>query len=235
MNQSAYNEYLQKLNFTRNKYREIYAHREGSLVFDGIVNGEQYKHILLLLKEANQERSLCSEPKPLNELLNENEPWEMWLRVVEWVWGITNANQESQLPYSSLAKLSSSEKHKEIKKIAVVNLNKADGIGSPKREDIDKRLAAAIKNHPDQLRCEIEAAMPRIIICGNTYDYFRQLYSLPGCDGYKDFIRADIGNNKDVLIINSCHPNAHVKSIMAYYGIVGIYREALSEGWRDEQ
>lgn len=232
MDNLEYEEYLRKLDVIRDEYREIYAQRKGSLVFDGIVDGEHYEHILLLLKEANQEGSICDESQPLNEWLNENEPKdEIWIRVAEWVWGITNATQESQLPYSGLKPMTRDGKHNEIKKIAVVNLNKADGIGSPKKEDIEKRLQTAITNHPKQLKEEIEATKPRIIICGKTYDYLKELYNLPKCDDYKDFVIADIGDNKNVLIINTCHPGAHVKAIMKYYGIVGQYREALSEGW----
>ena len=215
------------------QYEEIYKDRSGTLVKDGIVCEEKYAEakILLFLKEANQTNNDSDNDNLANNLFI-YKPWEMWLRVAEWVYGISNTNKYCVPAYTELQSKTRDDKHEEIKKIAVININKADGTGTPDKKDINKRLVDALESNQNLLKAEIALSEPRIIICGGTYWYFQKLYNLPDMNGYKDYITADLGENKNVLIINSCHPAAHVSSLMSYYGITNIYQQALKEGWQ---
>lgn len=224
------------------QYQEIYKDRNGTLVKDGIVCDEEYTKakILLFLKEANQSNVMKSE-WDLAEWLNTDEPLSkgIWHRVAEWIYGVSNTNKENIPSFKDTKCLyqgeaAKDEMKKQIKKIAVINVNKADGTGTPKEEEINARLDNSVKNDKNKelLKKQISLASPRIIICGNTYHYLKELYGLEKIDWYKGYIIADLGENKNVLIIDSCHPAAHVSAIMSYYGITNIYQQALKEGWQ---
>ena len=221
------------------EYHEIYKNRKGALVKDGVVSSKDYNGILLFLKEANQ-RNVTSPEWDLAEWLNSNDEAltkSLWHRVAEWVYGISNTNKAEIAAFEGTKCLYEGENAKEkmreqLKKIAVINVNKADGTGTPTEEEINKRLDNAVTENDELLKKQIASVKPRIIICGNTYHYLKELYDLKKVVWYKGYVVADLGDNKKVLIIDTCHPGAHVSAIMSYYGTINIYQQSLKEGWQ---
>ena len=88
-------------------------------------------------------------------------------------------------------------------------------------------MAYAEDNAPSLLR-EIEAAQPRIIVCGGTMKYLDKILGITRrkrCDNWYYWL--DIGELKHVLVLDYCHPAFRSYSLLYYYGITNIYQQAL--------
>lgn len=92
--------------------------------------------------------------------------------------------------------------------------------------------STAITKHAEEnkisLLREIEIVQPRIIVCGGTMKYLEKILGTKRnskCDNW--YYWFDIGNSKDVLVLDYCHPAFRSYSLLYYYGIVNIYQQAL--------
>ena len=120
--------------------------------------------------------------------------------------------------------LTNQEKRDAIDSIAVINIKKVDGNPTSNDADITKH---AEENKISLLR-EIEIVQPRIIVCGGTMKYLEKILGTKRnskCDNW--YYWFDIGNSKDVLVLDYCHPAFRSYSLLYYYGIVNIYQQAL--------
>lgn len=185
------------------------------------------KHIMFLLKEAYGDSTGWS----LNEWLNETGPsTNIWYRVVEWTYGISNTTA------TEIAKYSPSEISFEVPKscpnewlgqIAVMNIKKSGGKSS---SDYDEILAYAKADEAELIR-EIEIIDPDIIVCGGTIEALDYLagdtIKKERCDNWFYYTNAFGGRER--LVLDYYHPANRYPALLNYYGITNIYQQALLE------
>lgn len=201
-------------------YNEKYKKRTTPFFEDGVICQDKYNGILFFLKEAYDENS-TELSRSLVTDLQSYEPWGMWHHVAEWAYGLTHTTKNGIPKFKSLT---NQEKRDAIDSIAVINIKKVDGNPTSNDADITKH---AEENKISLLR-EIEIVQPRIIVCGGTMKYLEKILGTKRnsiCDNW--YYWFDIGNSKDVLVLDYCHPAFRSYSLLYYYGIVNIYQQAL--------
>lgn len=201
-------------------YDQKYMNRTTPLFEDGVICPEKYQGILFFLKEAYDD-SCHEKNQSLIADLHNYEPWGMWHHVAEWSYGLAHTTKE-RIP--TFRNLSSQEKKDAIDSIAVINIKKTDG----KPISLDANIMAQAEANANLLCQEIEAAQPRIIVCGGTMKYLEKILGIKRkqrCDNWYYWI--DIGKQKNVLVLDYCHPAIRSYSLLYYYGITNIYQQAL--------
>lgn len=201
-------------------YREKYAGRNSCLIPDGVLDPEQYTGILFLLKEAYSKNQQFGE-WDLAKTLAKSGPWGPWGHVAKWVYGLLHTDAHTVAAYRDL---SWAEKNALLRKMAVINLKKVDGKTSSTHEDLIQVTTA----NAEILRREIAHVRPRIIVCGGTFRYLKELYGIEidqNCDNRYDWL--DLGERKNVLVLDYFHPSARYPELLTYYGLSNIYHQAL--------
>ncbi|MEA4928047.1 MAG: hypothetical protein VB104_05155 [Candidatus Limiplasma sp.] len=200
---------------------------------DGIIDESawmkvpQEKHILFVLKDANDEHPRSD--WKIRDLLDHDVKYTMWRRAAEWVRGIILTEldgpdifyEEFQEGIGTLDWL---------KQTAVINLKKTPGAGSANVAEIPEYA----KVDAIEIQEEIALIDPDIIICGGTRDAFNIACEISDCP----VLRADTLHGYSLikvcgrprLVIDYYHPANRYPRILNYYGIVGIYRHALANG-----
>lgn len=204
-----------------NAYEEKYSDRNSDLITDGIVDTEQYSGILFLLKEAYG-RGQKKDTWDLCQWLATGKPGRMWNHVAKWVRGLRNTNKDRVEPY--VRWLTEEERREELRKIAVVNVKKIDGKSNSDWEN----LAGYVNDNTELLRREIELAQPRIIVCGNTFDYLKKIFGIEqerNCENWYYWL--NLGTLGTVLVLDYFHPAVRYPELMTYYGLVNCYQLAL--------
>lgn len=146
--------------------------------------------------------------------------------VAEWVYGIIGSKCGSPLPYDNWIGISSKDMNEYnekrdslLKRIAIVNIKKANGEKSSSYKD----LLEYAMNDKDLLHKQIfEAIKPTVIICGNTYDLLRAIApELPKLENSTDGHYTLNG----IKIIAAYHPMAPVKggNQKKYENVVNAY------------
>ena len=201
-------------------YQEKYANRDSYLIFDGVADPENYTGILFLLKEAyGKERKLAE--YDLVKDLADNGPWGHWGHVAKWTYGLLNTDEHVIAPYRDMNR---EEKNAMLRRMAVINVKKVNGERSSSYDDLMNyaRENAAI------LRREIAHVRPRIIVCGNTFHFLKEIYGLTGkysCDNW--FYWLELDGSGEVLVLDYFHFSAHYPELLSYYGLTNIYQQAL--------
>ena len=202
---------------------------------DGIVNMDVWEkedcRILFLLKEAWHKDSV-SDPYNLTEDLRNSEPWSsMWNRVAEWTRGIHLTAEGKPAPYRNLKK---SEAKLELQKIAVINIKKSGGESRSKNDDLMKY----VEEDYDLIYDQIEMVNPTIIVCGYTIGFLNKVIELKGEEPINKTGENHCDNWhykwKDRIILDYYHPAYQVPALMAYYGLVGCYKDALESERKGE-
>jgi len=221
--------------YDKDKRQDVMVSIDHSKVFisDGPVDTETWKnrnsgkHILFLLKEAYGD----SEAWSLNNWLRDSGPlYNIWHRVVEWTYGISNTSA-TQIARYAPSKISydriNGEPNEWLKQIAVMNIKKSGGVSS---SDYGEILTYAEADKKELLK-ELEIIDPDIIVCGGTADDLNFLFDgtlkKQTCDNwyyYNSFL-----GDKERLIIDYYHPANRYPALLNYYGIVNIYQQALIE------
>ena len=209
--------------------REIVInHRENFFIPDGIIDENvwntlpQGKKILFVLKEAYEDNHE-NEGWSLNVELRESGPWSaIWNRVSEWSYGISNTFINTVAPYRKLDKQCANEY---LRKISVLNIKKSGG----QRSSVYEEISAYAKEDSQEIIREIELIDPDIIICGAT---FADINEITGRTVEKDsndnwYYFIDAVGGKERLFIDYYHPANRYPALLNYYGIVGIYQQAL--------
>lgn len=203
-----------------NEYRMKYRERTSYLFEDGVVNVDNYRGVLFLLKEAYSKEQEFGEWNLVSNLA-EKGPWGMWNRVCEWVHGIENTTTERVAPFHDF---SDEEKYAVLSHLAVVNVKKINGTSTSSDDDLQKYV---IENK-EILRREIESVQPKIIVCGNTFRYLKTIFGIKTnrkCDNWYYWLTLDgLGT---VLVLDYYHPAVQYPSLLTYYGITNIYQQAL--------
>ena len=201
-------------------YREKYKNRNSYLFVDGVSDAENYGGILFLLKEAYTSEDGCGECNLVSDLA-EGDLKGMWGRVCEWTSGIENTTKESIFPFH---RLSEKEKKQAFSHIAVINIKKVNG--TPLSDDNDLKNYA--EENAEMLKKEILGAEPKVIVCGNTFKYLKSAFDIKINKNNENwYYWVDIGDLKDVLVIDYYHPSKSYPALLAYYGITNIYQQAL--------
>jgi len=201
------------------EYEEKYKDKDGVLILDGVVNLNYYEGYLFLLKEA-YDKTGTEKLWHLNKWLDNKIPQGMWARVGEWVCGFGKAENGEETTYGEC---SSEEITNAIKKIAVVNVKKFGG--QPTSDDND--LQAHVNDNSEILKKEILSVHPKVIICGYTFQYLKQIMGLSVKKSSDWTYWIDLGQGEKTLIIDYYHPAAQYPSLLMYYGIEEIYKKAL--------
>lgn len=155
--------------------------------------------------------------------------YPMWKRVSRWTYGLENTSESKIATYkdwkSSDAYIDC-DGNEYITHIAVVNIKKSGGKSHSDMNDI-----RAYANFDRKfLRTELEYCDPTIIICGYTGSALEIILGKEFRSKREpnDFYYVTL-NNHDVLVLDYWHPANHYPDILNYYGLMGIYQQALIE------
>lgn len=201
-------------------YREKYANRNSYLISDGIVDLDNYEGVLFLLKEAYAREQEFGE-WDLVQVLAEDGPWGMWHHVAKWTYGLLNTDENHIAPFGDISK---EERNAILRKIAVVNIKKVEGASASANEDL---LDFATDN-ASILRKEIAHVQPKIIVCGGTFQFLKKIYEIEikqSSDNWYYWL--DLGEMKNILILDYFHPAVRYPELLTYYGLANIYQQAL--------
>ena len=201
-------------------YRKKYANRDSYLIFDGIADPENYTGILFLLKEAYGKERKYGE-YDLAKDLAKNGPWGHWGHVAKWTYGLLNTDEHVIAPYRDM---NWEEKNAMLRRMAVINVKKVNGERSSSYDD----LMNYARENAVILRREIAHIQPRIIVCGNTFHFLKEIYGLTGkysCDNW--FYWLELDGSGEVLVLDYFHFSAHYPELLSYYGLTNIYQQAL--------
>ncbi|MDO4562667.1 MAG: hypothetical protein Q4C12_02405 [Clostridia bacterium] len=202
-------------------------HQNSIFVRDGIVCPEQWysqeTRPMFLLKEAyggNGDWDLIAD-----HLLTSGKMGRgTWRRVTEWTRGLLSTSSSYIEPYADDS--ANCYGNQCLKKIAVVNVRKSGGTPSSNMECINNYA----RTDASELKCEIELIDPTVIVCGYTIS---SLNIIMGHD-IKNYGKTNSNlyyhmtlNKHDVIVLDYWHPSNHYPDIMNYYGLIGIYQQAL--------
>ena len=212
----------------KEKYNLTIDHKNNFFIPDGIIDENAWntlplgKKVLFVLKEAyedNHDRSSWA----LNDELREHGPWSsIWNRVCEWVYGIVNSTVDAVEGYCVLDK---ELMNLYLRKSAVVNIKKSSGGHS----SVYGEISAYADADAEEIIKEIELIDPDIIICGSTFGDINRITGNTMVKGSNDnwFYYSNIIGGKERLFIDYYHPANRYPALLNYYGIVGIYQQAL--------
>lgn len=202
-------------------YEKIYCERTSYLITDGIVDTEQYEGILFLLKEAYSTEEK-KDTWDLCKWLAAVKPIRLWNHVAKWVRGLCNTTVDRVEPY--VRWITEEEGREALRKIAVINVKKIDGKSGSDRDD----LMGFVEANAELLRREIELVQPKIIVCGNTFEYLQKIFGIyheRNCDNWYYWI--ELGSIGRVLVLDYFHPAVRYPELMTYYGLMNCYQQAL--------
>lgn len=205
-------------------------HIKDYFIADGIVNPNIWmsgkkKKILFVLKEAY---GTDWETNTLATWLKNFHPkHRMWKRIARWVNGIQNTTEKSILRYKP--ELTDLEHNDALEQIAVLNIKKSKGRSNSNYEEIRKYASY----DSEEIKKEFELIDADIIICGSVFATLNE-------NVYKGELKKDMQSNdnwyyylnvagKERLFIDYYHPANHWSDLVNYYGLLGIYQQALIE------
>ena len=205
-------------------------HGKNVFIADGIVNPEVWnsgdkKRILCIMKEAYgsdwDNRTLASWLRMYHPTL------PMWRRVARWTYGIQHTDANEIARYK--ANLTDEQHAESLEQIAILNLKKSNGDSASDYGEID---AYAREDHLEILK-EFSLIDPDIVLCGSTFGTMLTtvlqkppLNDSTGNDNWYYFMNVA---RKERLFIDYYHPANHWSDLMNYYGLMGIYQQALKE------
>lgn len=203
-------------------------HKNNVFISDGIVCPKQWfsqnVRPLFLLKEAYHEEGnwdLISEHLLTDKKIGSGT----WRRVSEWTYGLM-ATTENVLPPYPVDEIMNYYGNPYLRKMAVVNVKKSGGTSNSDMEVINKYA----EYDKAQLRKEIELVDPTVIVCGYTISSLNIIMEEP----VKDYSHPNPNfyytmrlNNHNVVVLDYYHPSNRYPAVMNYYGLMGIYQQAL--------
>lgn len=204
-------------------------HRNSVFIKDGIVCPDiwfsQEVRPLFLLKEAhggNEDWDLIED-----HLRQGYATSKMWRRVSEWTKGLMSTAKDHIPPYVSGDPSVLHFDNEYLKQIAVVNVKKSRG---EKDSDMDVIQAYAEFDKKHLLK-QIELCDPSMIVCGYTMSALETILGKPIRENYNHnhFYHVSL-NGHDMLVLDYWHPANQYPDLMNYYGLMNIYRLALTDG-----
>ncbi len=207
-------------------------HKNDGFISDGIVNSSiwndsNHKKILFVLKEAygkGDDWNLAL------ALLKEHWTDRLWGRIARWTYGLQHTDNNHIEKYRK--NLSSDEHNMALEQIAIMNLKKSKG----KSQSDYGTINAYAKFDKEELRKEFELIDADIVVCGYTfYALYNLVYENDELKKYNDncYYFLDLGGRKR-LFLSYYHPANRWPDLINYYGLVGIYQQALIEQTNQE-
>ncbi len=212
----------------KNKDIKGEINHKDKFIQDGIVDEKKWleceKKILFILKEAYDK---TGEGYDLTKWLREEAPRKRpWGRIARLIYGISNSSDRYIEKYKY--KLTDEEHREMLGSIAVMNIKKSSGNSESNYENIEKYA----EYDSSELRKEFEIIDPDIIICGNTFAIFRKtILKIEDMNFEKNenwYYWIKIGDRKR-LFIDYYHVSNRWPELMNYYGLMGIYNQALRD------
>lgn len=151
---------------------------------------------------------------------------QMWRRVSEWTYGLLSTTKTSIAPYQGW-NVVDHYGNEYLQKTAVVNVKKSGGASN---SDMDN-IRAYAEFDKEYLFRELELCDPTIIICGYTASVLDIIFQKPVREKRNANLFYHMAlNGHDVLVLDYWHPANQYPDIMNYYGLMGIYQQALLAG-----
>ena len=201
-------------------------HKNDGFVADGIINpkiwhDDNHKKILFVLKEAygGGDWNLAL------ALLQKHWADRLWGRIARWTYGLQHTTNNHIEKYRK--NLSPDEHNMALEQIAVMNLKKSKG----KSQSDYGIINAYAMFDKEELRKEFELIDADIIVCGYTfYALYNLVYENAELINYNDncYFFLDLGGRRR-LFLSYYHPANRWPDLINYYGLVGIYQQALLE------
>jgi len=221
-------------NDEHSEHQLVIDHNQNGFIADGLICPEEWSRrkpkILFVLKEAYCDRA--TEYNLCDELCNDG-PWgSVWNRCAEWSYGITESSAASPIP--AYANLNRELANKYLRRVAVLNLKKSDGLSSSSLSEIEKYA----EYDRAEIKREIEIINPDIIICGYVFSILQNCVYEKSLMGSGEF--ADKWNNnwyywttamtgRPTLVIDFYHSANHFPAVLNYYALTGIYYQAIRD------
>ena len=216
-------------------------HGKNSFVTDGIACPEvwfsQDVRPLFLLKEAYTKEGSDEGPWDLCSHITREEACigardSTWRRITQWARGITRTTSSHIAPFAEGGATSSDEPGEggllfdteHLRKAAVVNVKKSGG----RSRSSSAELMAYAEHDASEIAEQIKMIEPTVIVCGNTGNYLAKALDenlkKPRNEELFYFLNLE---GRDVIVIDYWHPANQFPDIMNYYGLIGIYQQAL--------
>ena len=216
------------------EHRVVIDHGKKGFVDDGIISPEDWcereRKILFVLKEAYYdgatEYKLCKN-------LREHGPWgSVWRRCAEWSYGLTESSDNAPIP--AYQNLDWEKANAYLRRVAVLNLKKSDGLSSSSLPEIEKYA----EFDRVEIMQEIKIINPDIVVCGYVFDILKKCVYGKSLTGAGEFV--DKWNNnwyywttamtgRPTLVIDFYHPANHFPAVLNYYALMGIYYQAIRD------
>ena len=202
-------------------------HKDNVFISDGIVNPQiwfdQKPRILFVLKEAYSNKNdgdwLLTDWIASGECLH----YKIWRRIAIWTYGVLHTTRHSICPYK--------EQYPEavykdiLQRIASLNIKKSNG---KSKSDYDELEAYAFEDMPE-IKKEFMLIDPDVVICGNCFHILNStVFGLDYDYGKNDnwyYYKDTLGKKR--LFLDFYHPGNHWPDLLNYYGLMGIYQQAL--------
>lgn len=208
-------------------------HGGGVFIRDGIARPEQWfeqdVRPLFFLKEAyggDEDWDLCGYFMSKDAMPRSTA----WRKITQWAYGILNSDIDEAPSYDEMLEETQDEDgivrfgNEQLEKIAVVNVKKSGG--RPTSEDDD--LKAYAEYDAEMLARQIEMIDPTVIVCGYTYRYLKiALKDHPKPKRISEWAYEMEINGHSAIVLDYYHPANQFPSLMNYYGLTGVYRQAL--------
>ena len=210
-------------------------HKNTVFIKDGVVcpdtwfSDDAHVRPLFLLKEAyggKEDWDLIQDHLTKDQAIS-----KIWKRISEWTKGLLETTADHTAPYVADEHAVSHFNNQYLQRIAVINIKKSDG---NKTSNLDIIRAYATFDN-DKLRKQLELCDPTIIICGYTGSVLDQIMGERVREPQNDNLFYHITlKGHDVLVLDYWHPANHYPDIMNYYGLMGIYQQALIAGTKEQ-
>jgi len=202
-----------------NRWKAKDFHKGKKFIEDGIIDLSRWeatdRKILFLLKEAYGDYGdLCS-------LIRDEwkgPKYKVWWTASYWLYALRKLSGKTIPPFPK-EKGQFDECIEYLLSSAVVNIKKSNGKTASSVEDLEKY----VKEDRDLLREQIALIDPTIILCGYTFDQFKEIWPdrvMPV--GGTEFI-FQAGKH---LVINWWHPANQYPNNLCYYALCAVVQEA---------
>lgn len=202
-------------------------HKNGTFVRDGVICPEKWfeqkNRPLFLLKEAygeGKDWNLIDDQLRKSYSIGKSITWR---RVSEWTCGLMSTTKDTIVPYHSWDSIKNYD-NPYLQQAAVVNVKKSGGING---SDMDN-IRAYAEFDKELLHRQLEICDPTVIVCGYTSSVLDIVYEISVRKSKNENLYYYISiNGHDVLVLDYWHPANQYPDIMNYYGLMGIYQQAL--------
>ncbi len=190
-------------------------------VKDGVIDEEAYqnseKKILLILKEVNDQNGGGWD---LRSYVKNGGRSQTWDTVTRWLMHIREI--DTDIPWSTLEKISNDQRIEQLKSIAVMNLKKSPGTHTAIHKDVSK----VAHEDRDYLNEQFKLYKPDLVICCGTSWIFHEVIKFVNEVKWSSTTRGVRYHTMDgTTIIDYAHPEVRCSKDMRHYPLIDALRE----------